>query len=107
MHLQTAGTPALTSRGMKEEDIGQVTQFIHEGILLTQEIKAGHAASLRAEAAASGSDSPAKPTTKVHTHSLAHTHTHTHTLTLTHTLTHKHSGNPCHVSMQTGHINTI
>ena len=57
------GTPALTSRGMKEEDIGQVTQFLHEGILLTQQAKTDHETSVKT--AVSGTDTPAKPTTKV------------------------------------------
>lgn len=61
--LPPTGTPALTSRGMKEEDIGQVTQFLHEGILLTQQAKTDHEASVKT--AASGTDTPAKPTTKV------------------------------------------
>jgi glycine hydroxymethyltransferase len=52
------GTPALTSRGMNEEDIGQVTQFLHQGILITQQAKNDHEASLKT------ADPPAKPTTK-------------------------------------------
>jgi glycine hydroxymethyltransferase len=56
------GTPALTSRGMTEEDIHQVTQFLHEGILLTQQAKTAHEASVKAAAASDGA--PAKPTTK-------------------------------------------
>ena len=44
---------------MNEEDIGQVTQFLHEGILLTQQAKSDHEASLKT------ADPPAKPTTKV------------------------------------------
>ena len=48
---------------MKEEDIHQVTQFLHEGILLTQQAKTDHEASVKAAASSDGT--PAKPTTKV------------------------------------------
>lgn len=33
------GTPALTTRGLKENDIEQVAEFIHQGLTLTTEIK--------------------------------------------------------------------
>lgn len=56
------GTPALTSRGMKEDDIQQVTEFLHTGIQLTQQAKADHEAAVKAAASSDGS--PAKPTTK-------------------------------------------
>lgn len=32
------GTPALTTRGLKEEDIDKVVDFIHRGLLLSKEI---------------------------------------------------------------------
>lgn len=57
--LPPSGTPALTSRGMNEDNIRQVTEFLHQGILLTQQAKDAH------EAAASCDGPPTKPTTKV------------------------------------------
>ena len=66
-----AGTPALTSRGMTEEDIGQVTQFLHKGILITQQAKSDHETSLKT------ADPPTKPTTKVfhcHLQLIFHSH---------------------------------
>ena len=62
-HTHTPGTPALTSRGMKEAEIAQVTEFLHQGITLTQQTKTDHEASVKE--AASGGQVPAKPTTKV------------------------------------------
>ena len=41
------GTPALTSREMKEDDIKQVTQFVHEGIQLTKQAKMSYQSSLK------------------------------------------------------------
>ncbi|XP_015588702.1 serine hydroxymethyltransferase, cytosolic [Cephus cinctus] len=34
------GTPALTTRGLKEEDIDKVVDFIHKGLLLSKEVSA-------------------------------------------------------------------
>jgi len=34
------GTPALTTRGLKEKDIEQVVQYLHQGLQLAREIKA-------------------------------------------------------------------
>ncbi|XP_067670774.1 serine hydroxymethyltransferase, cytosolic-like [Haliotis asinina] len=41
------GTPALTSRGLKEEDFDRVVEFIHEAILLTQEVVSSSGPTLR------------------------------------------------------------
>ncbi|RWS29926.1 glycine/serine hydroxymethyltransferase-like protein [Leptotrombidium deliense] len=40
------GTPALTTRGLKEHDIEQVVQFIHKGMEIALEIKASTSGSL-------------------------------------------------------------
>lgn len=48
---------------MKEDDIHQVTEFLHRGILLTQQAKDDHEAAVKAAASPDGP--PAKPTTKV------------------------------------------
>ena len=48
---------------MKEEDIAQVTEFLHQGIQLAQQAKADHQAAVKA--AASTDRAPSKPTTKV------------------------------------------
>lgn len=34
------GTPALTTRGLKEDDMAHVASFIHKGVLLAQEVQA-------------------------------------------------------------------
>ena len=47
---------------MKEDDIQQVVEFIHKGILLTQQAKTAHEAAVTA---ASKDGPPAKATTKV------------------------------------------
>ncbi|XP_046378364.2 serine hydroxymethyltransferase, cytosolic-like [Haliotis rufescens] len=41
------GTPALTSRGMKEGDFDRVVEFIHQAILLTQEVVSSSGPTLR------------------------------------------------------------
>lgn len=48
---------------MNEDNIRQVTEFLHEGILLTQQAKTDHEAAV--QAAASPDGPPTKPTTKV------------------------------------------
>ena len=50
---------------MKEDDIRQVMQFLHEAITLTQQAKMDHEAAVKAKAAAAN-EPPAKATTKVH-----------------------------------------
>ena len=61
--IHDTGTPALTSREMKEEDISQVTEFLHQGIQLAHQAKADHEAAVKAAASTDGA--PSKPTTKV------------------------------------------
>ena len=53
------GIPALTSRAMREADIAQVGEFIHQSIQLALQAKADH------EAAVKAGGSAAKPTIKV------------------------------------------
>ena len=67
-YFHLSGSPALTSRGIKEEDIRQVMQFLHEGIEITQQAKTRHEAALNA--ASTNGEPPAKPTIKVYMASL-------------------------------------